>query len=134
MAANKAVDVDPIFPLDATVLEALSAHQSIEHSEKKASTDDADVVEDKNGYFSDEKDSHLETNSSDRDSEVEWVNGEPVITTGRDVSKYLVDVRDDGDLAITFRSLVLGTVFAGLGASLVQVSLINVLSVPTSHR
>lgn len=52
-----------------------------------------------------------------------FVNGEPVITTGEDVSNYAVDVRDDGDEALTFRSFVLGTVVAGLGASLAEVSL-----------
>ncbi|XP_006463485.1 hypothetical protein AGABI2DRAFT_187070 [Agaricus bisporus var. bisporus H97] len=46
---------------------------------------------------------------------------EPIITTGSDVSKYVVDIRDDGDRALTFRSLVLGTVFAGLGAALCQI-------------
>ena len=58
---------------------------------------------------------------SDGDSEVEMRNGEPVIQNGRDVSRYLVDIRDDGDQALTFRSMVLGTVFAGLGAALGQV-------------
>lgn len=53
--------------------------------------------------------------------EVVFVKGEPVITTGLDVSRFLVDTRDDGDPAITFRSMVIGTVFAGLGAALCQV-------------
>ena len=53
--------------------------------------------------------------------EVVYVKGEPVITTGLDVSRFLVDTRDDGDPAITFRSMVIGTVFAGLGAALCQV-------------
>lgn len=57
----------------------------------------------------------------DEEHKVRYVNGEPVITTGWDVSRYLVDTRDDGDPAITFRSLLLGTVFAGLGAALCQV-------------
>ena len=83
----------------------------------KRSNSDVDVVGEK-GYSS-EKSSQLE--SSLEDDEVSYVNGEPVITTGRDVSRFLVDVRDDGDPALTFRSFVLGTVFAGLGASLVQV-------------
>jgi hypothetical protein len=48
-------------------------------------------------------------------------NGEPVITTGLDVSRYVVDIRDDEDPALTFRSLTIGTVFAGLGAALCQV-------------
>ena len=52
-----------------------------------------------------------------------YVNGEPVISDGRDVSRFLIDPRDDMDPAITFRSLLLGTVFAGLGAALCQVRL-----------
>ncbi|KAI6095908.1 OPT oligopeptide transporter protein-domain-containing protein [Pisolithus croceorrhizus] len=50
-----------------------------------------------------------------------FIKGEPVVTTGRDVSLYLVDVRDDGDPALTFRSLFIGTVFACLGAALCQI-------------
>lgn len=49
------------------------------------------------------------------------VNGQPVITSGVDVSKYLVDLRDDEDPPFTFRSVVLGTVIGGLGAALYQV-------------
>ncbi len=52
-----------------------------------------------------------------------YVNGEPVISSGRDVSSYLVDLRDDGDPPFTFRSVVLGTVIGGLGAALYQVGL-----------
>lgn len=58
---------------------------------------------------------------TDTDEEVQMLNGEPVVTTGRDVSRYVVDIRDDGEAALTFRSLTLGTVFAGLGAALCQV-------------
>lgn len=75
-------------------------------------------------------DSHLETKSLADSDDVAFLNGEPVITTGRDVSKYLVDVRDDRDPALTFRSFFLGTVFAGLGAALCQVCTItNILPV-----
>ncbi|KAI6006134.1 OPT oligopeptide transporter protein-domain-containing protein [Pisolithus albus] len=59
--------------------------------------------------------------ASERASEPAFVKGEPVITTGRDVSLYLVDVRDDGDPALTFRSLFIGTIFACLGAALCQI-------------
>jgi hypothetical protein len=48
-------------------------------------------------------------------------NGEPVITTGHDVSRFVVDIRDDGDTALTFRSMFLGTIFAGMSAALSQV-------------
>jgi hypothetical protein len=51
----------------------------------------------------------------------QYVNGEPVITNGRDVSRYLVDLRDDEDPPFPFRSAVLGTVIGGLGAALYQV-------------
>lgn len=44
-----------------------------------------------------------------------YLNGEAVITSGRDVSKYLVDISDDEDPPFTFRSVVLGTVIGGLG-------------------
>jgi hypothetical protein len=36
-------------------------------------------------------------------------DGEPIINTGHDVSRYLVSMRDDGDAAITFRGLLIGT-------------------------
>ena len=54
-------------------------------------------------------------------SDTVFVNGEPVITNGKDISRYIVDLRDDGDPSLTFRSIVLGTIFAGLGAALYQV-------------
>lgn len=54
--------------------------------------------------------------------EPEYRNGVQVIQTGRDVSRFVVDIRDDGDEALTFRSIFLGTVFAGMGAALSQAS------------
>jgi hypothetical protein len=53
------------------------------------------------------------------------VNGKPVIQSGADVSNFVVDDRDDGDPALTFRSFFLGTVIAGLGAALSQVYAVN---------
>ena len=58
----------------------------------------------------------------DDDEKPEYRNGEPVIRTGRDVSRFAVDLRDDGGSALTFRSMFLGTLFAGMGAALCQVS------------
>jgi hypothetical protein len=57
----------------------------------------------------------------DSDKYFSGVNGEPVITNGGDVSRYLVDLRDEEDPPFTFRSAVLGTVIGGLGAALYQV-------------
>jgi hypothetical protein len=49
-----------------------------------------------------------------------YVKGEPVIKDGKDVSRFAVDLRDDGDPPLTFRSFVLGSVFGALGAALDQ--------------
>ncbi|THH01076.1 hypothetical protein EW026_g1569 [Hermanssonia centrifuga] len=88
------------------------------------------------GEYVDEKVGSLSSRDSlddatDRD-EVVLVKGEPVITTGRDVSRFLLDTRDDGDPALTFRSAVLGTVFAGLGAALCQIYLFKPIQVGVS--
>ncbi|TBU24794.1 oligopeptide transporter [Dichomitus squalens] len=64
--------------------------------------------------------------------EVVYVRGEPVISSGADVSRFLVDTRDDGDPAITFRSIVIGTIFAGLGAALYQIYLFKPVQVTVS--
>jgi len=61
-----------------------------------------------------------------------FVNGEPVITTGADVSNYAVEDRDDGDAALTFRSICIGTVVAGLGAALSQIYIFKPLEVVIS--
>lgn len=60
------------------------------------------------------------------------INGEPVIRTGRDVSRFLVELRDDGDPALTFRSLVIGTLFACVRAVNSQVSATSRFTISTS--
>ena len=93
------------------------------------------------GTAEDEKESALDTDKSsdgynDEDEKPIFVNGEPVITTGRDVSKYLVDLRDDEDPPFTFRSVVLGTMIGGLGAAMYQVCMFTlkpVTAVPKSR-
>ncbi|KAH8982788.1 oligopeptide transporter [Lactarius akahatsu] len=72
-----------------------------------------------------EKAPHVDSDKSpdgfDDEDEKSLLNGEPVITSGRDVSRYLVDLRDDEDPPFTFRSIVLGTMIGGLGAALYQI-------------
>ncbi|EGX93558.1 OPT peptide transporter Mtd1 [Cordyceps militaris CM01] len=46
----------------------------------------------------------------------ERVQGHPIIRNGEDVSKYLVSDRDDGDPALTFRSIFPGTIFTALSS------------------
>jgi len=48
-------------------------------------------------------------------------NQEQLTRSGKDISDFVVDMRDDGDVCLTFRSLFLGTVFAGLAAAIAQV-------------
>ena len=69
-----------------------------------------------------------DNNYLEDDSRPNFHNGEPIITTGRDVSRFVVDIRDDEDPALTFRSMFLGTVFAGLGAALSQVSKLKTIA------
>ena len=76
-----------------------------------------------------EKD-NVSDHTLDDDSKPTFRNGEPIITTGRDVSRFVVDIRDDEAPALTFRSIFLGTVFAGMGAALSQVDF-WILSVPS---
>jgi hypothetical protein len=61
----------------------------------------------------------------DGDERPQYVNGEPVINSGRDVSRYLVDLTDEQDPPFTFRSVILGTVVGGLAATLHRVCLIH---------
>ncbi|KAH9071577.1 OPT oligopeptide transporter protein-domain-containing protein [Lactarius deliciosus] len=66
------------------------------------------------------------------ENEKQLSNGEPIITSGEDVSQYIVDLRDDEDPPFTFRSVVLGTVIGGLGAALHQVYIFKPVQVGIS--
>lgn len=71
--------------------------------------------------FKDEKASSLSDPAQlSSGSSTRYVNGAPVIQNGVDISNFVVDDRDDGDDALTFRSVVLGTIIAGLAAALSQ--------------
>ncbi|KAH7929974.1 OPT superfamily oligopeptide transporter [Leucogyrophana mollusca] len=102
--------------------------------DKKAISEPYEIATEKDvsiDRFDAEKVSQLDAESSDDDSVV-FVNGEPVVTSGKDVSRYLIDIRDDGDPALTFRSLFLGTVFVGLGAALSQIYVFKPIQVSVS--
>ena len=63
----------------------------------------------------------LDSDEDKNEDDIVNVKGEPIIMTGTDVSHFLVDVRDDGNPALKFHSLSVGTIFACLGAALGQV-------------
>lgn len=98
------------------------ADQDVDHNDEKAEHEESAGMVANQLDSPCEKASSVEDAYAARKSGVQYVNGEAVITTGEDVSNFLLDTRDDGDPALTFRSFVLGTVFAGLGAALSQVS------------
>ncbi|GLB42182.1 putative peptide transporter MTD1 [Lyophyllum shimeji] len=85
---------------------------------EKASVRDADAD---SPDLTKEKDFASAEGTHPDDEEVHYLKGEPIVTTGRDVSRFVVDIRDDGEDALTFRSLLIGTVMAGLGAALCQI-------------
>lgn len=93
--------------------------EKLQNSPTTEKTKDAEVV-----------DKMVIDGSHDGDSKVEMVNGEPVINSGADISRFVVDLRDDGDPPFTLRSVVLGTIAGGLGAALYQV---RPLSLPLRH-
>ena len=97
----------------------MSSSEEMPSSEEKPSSGEKleTAVADEKGLGANIDDDNL-----DGDSKPKFHNGEPVIATGRDVSRFVVDIRDDEDPALTFRSMFLGTIFAGMGAALVQVS------------
>ncbi|KAF9525053.1 oligopeptide transporter [Crepidotus variabilis] len=98
---------------------------SLKHRDTSATQAEKDDYDEKGSpnrsiEIADEKSSIRGTADGD-DDEPLYHNGEPVITSGRDVSRFAVDLRDDGDPALTFRSIFLGTLFAALGAALYQI-------------
>ncbi|KAJ8516828.1 hypothetical protein ONZ45_g5896 [Pleurotus djamor] len=113
----------------------LHAHDRKEYfSEKDKQVSSAlgniDIANEKTGYSDSEKSSQF--GEGEDDSSVVKLNGEPVVTTGKDVSRFVVDIRDDGDAALTFRSFVLGTIFAGLGAALCQIYIFKPIQMSVS--
>jgi hypothetical protein len=66
---------------------------------------------------------NIDGNSLGGNSKPIFHNGEPIVTTGRDISHFVVDICDDEDVALTFRSIFLGTIFTGMSAALSQVTL-----------
>ncbi|KAF7553299.1 hypothetical protein G7046_g7138 [Stylonectria norvegica] len=50
------------------------------------------------------------------ENETTYVKGHPIIENGLDVSKFLVSERDEGDPSLTFRSIVLGSLFTALSS------------------
>jgi hypothetical protein len=75
-------------------------------------------------------DSPFAKDSKDRDAVPELFTGEfedpdKIIKSGADAAQYMLSDRDDGDPAITVRSMVLGTAFAAFYASISQIYKVN---------
>lgn len=89
---------------------------TLSSAEEKLKTMDEKKMDEKESAY------NIDNDSLDSESRPVYHNGEPIIKSGLDVSRFVVNIRDDEDPALTFRSIVLGTLFAGLGAALSQVS------------
>lgn len=110
------------------LLDSAPLGEKEKHNAHSASLSDRDSADEKEKAVG--SDSVLSASLADDDDDKPvYRKGEPVITTGRDVSRFAVDLRDDGDQALTFRSIVLGTMFAAMGAALSQVGLYSCQSV-----
>ncbi|KAG5641164.1 hypothetical protein DXG03_005870 [Asterophora parasitica] len=115
-------------PPDAGGLNALPVSEKTPYSAKEADHDSNSVDDSKEK----DSDTSVEADNANDDEEVTYLKGEPVVDSGRDVSRFVVDIRDDGDNALTFRSMVLGTVLAGLGAALCQIYLFKPVQMSVS--
>jgi len=51
---------------------------------------------------------------------------EIIIRSGKDAANHLLSLRDDGDPALTVRSIVLGTVMAGFQAAMNQIYQVSI--------
>lgn len=61
------------------------------------------------------------THSDDSDQDSGSGAEDVIIVTGSDASKHLLSLRDDGQPALTFRSLVLATILSGFTAVMNQI-------------
>lgn len=52
-------------------------------------------------------------------------NPDKIIKSGADAAQYMLSDRDDGDPAVTVRSMVLGTAFAAFYASISQIYMVR---------
>lgn len=50
---------------------------------------------------------------------------DPVIVTGADAANHLLSMRDDGEPALTFRSIVLATILSGFQAVMYQIYMVS---------
>lgn len=67
---------------------------------------------------------HKGHDSDDKDNGGEGV----IIITGADASAHLLPMRDDGEPALTFRSVVLATVLSGFQAVMYQIYQVGILA------
>lgn len=56
-----------------------------------------------------------------------------IIRTGADAAQYMLSDRDDGDAAITVRSMVLGTAFAAFYAAISQIYMVSAQAIGAGY-
>lgn len=124
--------VGAINPIEGKVVEVPS-HRAIREKKVVPVTTSADATTEKDAAQDSEiqpslpvYDSHKDHDSDDKDTGDEGV----IIVTGADAAAHLLSLRDDGEPALTFRSVVLATVLSGFQAVMYQIYQVRV-SVPS---
>lgn len=113
MATDSAI-IGAFNPVEGKIVE-VPTHEAINEkiiSAEDSKVDKAGVLDPEIKPVSPQYDSD-EQNKSDDD--------EHIIITGIDASNHLLPLRDDGDAALTFRSIFLATILSGFQASMFQI-------------
>lgn len=112
---------------DSTVLEVPTPQQDETISEKKRlSTNEDTTVKEKKDGTADSPEITAAAPAYDDDSNPEKdVDEEKIIITGADAAVHLLPLRDDGDPALTFRSVVLATILSCFQAVMYQIYMVS---------
>jgi hypothetical protein len=102
-------------------------------NDPKSTLDDSKDEADSNSR--EEKDNIPDLYNYDGDDRLSDLDDpDKIIKSGADAAQYMLSARDDGDPAITVRSMVLGTAFAAFYASISQIYKVSPLLRPTKTQ
>lgn len=106
------VVVGAINPVDGRVV-SVPSHGDVDD---KIRVDSDGLADGKNGALTPEtKEAHALSDSDDNGSD------DVIIVTGADAATHLLPLRDDGEPALTFRSLLLATILSAFQAVMTQI-------------
>ena len=106
------VIVGALNPVEGKVV-SVPSHQDVNDKIRASANDIADSKD--NVLTTESKESHALSDSDDGRS------GDVIIITGADAAAHLLPLRDDGEPALTFRSLILATALSAFQAVMTQI-------------